>query len=215
MLPRCGNAISLHLKKIGISTIEDLLHHFPMRYEDHSHVSDVKELVEGSFATVRVRVAQLRSRHTFRRGRMQVTEGLVSDETGSVRVVWFGQSYITKTLAVGDEIFLSGKVKRDGFGLQFNSPAHEKTSVEETVHTARVVPIYGLKGLDSVNFERLLNTRSIKFMEWKIGCLPKFWRNTIFRPMNQRSQVFIFRLMYMKRARHASGFSSIRLFCSS
>ena len=157
MLPRCGNAISLHLKKIGISTIEDLLHHFPMRYEDHSHVSDVKELVEGSFATVRVRVAQLRSRHTFRRGRMQVTEGLVSDETGSVRVVWFGQSYITKTLAVGDEIFLSGKVKRDGFGLQFNSPAHEKTSVEETVHTARVVPIYGLtEGVGQRQFRTLV-----------------------------------------------------------
>ncbi len=143
-LPRCGPAIAARLKKIGIVTIDDLLHHFPSRYEDHSVVSDVSAVHEGEYPTVRVRVAQLRARHAFRRGRVHVTEGLVADETGSMRVVWFQQPYVAKTLEVGDEIFLTGKIKRDGFGLQFSAPSFEKTSKNETLHTACVVPIYGL-----------------------------------------------------------------------
>lgn len=156
-LPRCGPAISSHLKKIGISTIDDLLHHFPMRYEDHSEVSDVRDAAEGQFITVRARLAQLRARQAFRRGRMHVTEGLATDETGSIRVVWFGQPYILKSLAVGDEVFLTGKVKRDGFGLQMNSPSFEKTTVAETIHTAGVIPMYGLTdGVGQKQFRTLV-----------------------------------------------------------
>lgn len=143
-LPRCGPAVASRLKKVGIETIDDLLHHFPMRYEDYSEVSDVRDLSEAQHATVRVRVAQLQSRRAFRRGGVHVTQGLVADETGSIRVVWFQQPYISKNLQVGDEIFLTGKIKRDGFGLQISSPSYEKTSKADILHTARVVPIYGL-----------------------------------------------------------------------
>lgn len=156
-LPRCGPAVASRLQRINILTIDDLLHHFPARYEDHSQVSDVRDLQESQFATVRVRIQQLRGRRAFRRRRIHVVEGLVGDDTGSVRVVWFQQPYITKTLAVGDEIFITGKVARDSFGVQFNSPSYEKTSKTETLHTARVIPIYGLtEGVSQKQYRTLV-----------------------------------------------------------
>src|SRR3989338_6394310 len=156
-IPRCGPAVTARLKKLNIEAVEDLVHHLPVRYEDHSHVSDVRELQEGEFSTVRVVVQQLRGRRGFRRRSMHVVEALVADETGSIRVVWFQQPYITKTIAVGDELFLSGKVSRDAFGLQFTSPSYEKTSKIETLHTACIIPIYGLTdGISQKQFRTLV-----------------------------------------------------------
>jgi ATP-dependent DNA helicase RecG len=46
-------------------------------------------------------------------------------------------------LKVGDEIFLSGKVDFDRFGIHITSPSYEKVGTSgETTHTARIVPVY-------------------------------------------------------------------------
>ncbi len=158
-LPRCGPAIILRLKKIGIETVGDVLGHFPARYEDHSEVLDVSGLVAGEFGTVRVRVQQLRGRRAMYRRGMHVTEALVGDGTGSVRVVWFNQPFLTKTLSVGEEIFVSGKVAEDSFGLKFTSPIYERTDKNDTLHTARIVPIYGLTiGVGNKQFRSLVKS---------------------------------------------------------
>lgn len=158
-IPRCGAALAMRLRRLNINTVQDLLHHIPIRYEDQRVVQDVRELHDAEFATVRVRIAQLRARRAFYRRGMNVVEGLVGDETSSIRVVWFNQSYIAKNLVVGDEIFLSGKVSTDKFGLKMTSPTYEKTGQGETLHTARIVPIYGLtEGISNKQFRTLVKT---------------------------------------------------------
>ncbi|MEK7819731.1 MAG: ATP-dependent DNA helicase RecG, partial [Pseudomonadota bacterium] len=50
-----------------------------------------------------------------------------------------------KNLKIGDKIYLAGKVTFDRYGLQMTNPVYEKERAgEETVHTARLVPIYPL-----------------------------------------------------------------------
>ena len=143
-IPGCGEKIAKYLEKMDVKTVQDLFLHLPFRYEDHRAITPVAELAAGDSATVRVRVQQLRSRRAAKRAGMTLVEGLVGDATGSVRVIWFSQGYLTKTLAVGEEIFLTGEVKQDRFGLQMVSPQYEKTNKPEALHSARIVPLYSL-----------------------------------------------------------------------
>ncbi|MFA6356921.1 MAG: hypothetical protein WCY23_07420, partial [Candidatus Omnitrophota bacterium] len=48
-----GPARAEILKKLDIDTVEDLLYHFPRRYEDRSSFNPINELKEGAHAAVR------------------------------------------------------------------------------------------------------------------------------------------------------------------
>lgn len=102
----------------------------------------VNHLTYGSVGTCRGRVELIKNTRSFHK-RKNITEALVSDESGSIKVVWFNQPYLTKVLKIGDEIFLSGKVDFGRFGIHFTSPSYEKVREDgETTSTARIVPVY-------------------------------------------------------------------------
>jgi ATP-dependent DNA helicase RecG len=89
-----------------------------------------------------------------------MTEAVVSDETGSLRVVWFRQPYLVKAISVGDELYLSGKPKWDVMGLSFASPAYEQVKKKaEQKHAARIVPEYALtKGISHKQLRSWIKT---------------------------------------------------------
>ncbi len=141
-LTRVGKTTAARLKNLGMQTIQDLIFYFPFRYEDFSLIKDINELIPNEPVTVRGKVQLIANRRSFRKRKI-VTEALVTDETGSVKVIWFNQPFISKIIKVGDEVFLSGKLDEER--LQFVSPEYEKAKANSlTVHTARLVPIYHL-----------------------------------------------------------------------
>lgn len=137
---KVGKAIAGRLNRINIKTIEDALWHLPWRYDDFSDLTKIKDLAIDQTTTIRGTIELLNSRRARRR-KLSITEGLITDETGSLKVVWFNQPYITQTFKVGDQIFLSGKVSGDLLGRQMTNPSYEKVKIN-TLHTARLVPIY-------------------------------------------------------------------------
>ncbi|MFA5128129.1 MAG: ATP-dependent DNA helicase RecG [Patescibacteria group bacterium] len=142
-LTRVGASASKRLNRLGIKTAEDLLFWFPFRYEDYSRIVPIKDLHDGEAVTIRAKLELIASKRSFRK-RVNITEALFSDESGSVRATWFNQPFIAKVLQPGDVVFLSGKVKADMLGPQFSSPTYEKETTRATAHTARLVPIYPL-----------------------------------------------------------------------
>lgn len=130
------------LKKLGIQTAQDLLLFFPRKYLDFSSLTAIKHLVAGQPVTVQAKVTSIASRFSFR-SRMSVAEAIVSDGSGSLRVVWFNQGYLAKSLAKGEEFFLSGTPEYYKGVLQLTNPVHEKAS-EFPLHTSRIVPVYSL-----------------------------------------------------------------------
>ncbi|MFA5128839.1 MAG: ATP-dependent DNA helicase RecG [Patescibacteria group bacterium] len=142
-LLRVGKATSKKLQNLGLRTAEDLLFYFPFRYEDWSKILPISQMTYGSAGTCRGTVELIKNTRSFHK-RKNITEALVSDNSGSIKVVWFNQPFLTKILKVGDEIFLSGKVDFDRFGIHLTSPSYEKVgAVGEAIHTARIVPVYG------------------------------------------------------------------------
>ncbi|MFA4873161.1 MAG: GxxExxY protein [Patescibacteria group bacterium] len=137
-----GKRLSSRLKSLGIMSIEDLLFHYPFRYEDWSRVLPIKNLIPGMQATVSATVKTI----SFRPGRWKIKpliEALLEDQNGDhIRAVWFNASYLIKTLTPGTALLLSGKIDRSKDALQLTHPVWEKNTTHAPMHTARIIPIY-------------------------------------------------------------------------
>ena len=128
------------LARLGIATIRDLLLFFPRRYEDFSSVTPIAFVRPGVKTTVRGRIYDIGARQTKYK-RMALTEAVLGDDSGTtLRVVWFNQPWLAKSLQKGDEIFVAGEADLNG-GLVMKNPDHEKVSLRPQ-HAARLVPIY-------------------------------------------------------------------------
>ena len=136
-LPRVGKTMVNRLHNLGLFTTLDLLYHFPFRYEDFRQLVPINQLRAGQSVTIKGKIELIANRRSPRK-RMVLTETLLSDGTGSLRVVWFNQPFLTKNLAIGDEVFLSGMVKVDMLGPELVSPVYEKATAD-SAHTARLV----------------------------------------------------------------------------
>ncbi|MFH0987976.1 MAG: ATP-dependent DNA helicase RecG [Parcubacteria group bacterium] len=153
-LTRVGKTTAGRLKQLGLETVRDLIFYFPFRYEDYSLQKKISDLLPDEAVTVRGKVQLIANRHSWRK-RKTLTEALISDDTGSLKVVWFNQPYLSKTIKVGDELFLSGKVSDSR--VEMISPDYEKVKAD-TLHTARLVPIYHLtEGLTQKQVRFLAN----------------------------------------------------------
>jgi ATP-dependent DNA helicase RecG len=135
------------LKKLEIETVRDLLLFFPYKYLDFSQVKLIKDIKPGENISLKVKLNSIGSRFAFR-ARLSLAEALVSDETGSLKITWFNQAYLAKTLQPGEELFLAGEVENYKGKLQLINPIYEQVSdlayrqAGFPKHTARLVPVY-------------------------------------------------------------------------
>ncbi|MBU4256825.1 ATP-dependent DNA helicase RecG [Patescibacteria group bacterium] len=142
-ISRVGAAAAKRLKKLGIETAGDLLFYFPFRYDDFSRLTPISELRPGASANIVGRIELIQNKRSPRK-RMYITESLVSDDTGEVKVVWFNQPFIARNLRVGDKVSLAGKAEDDYGGIVMMSPVYEKITRGQAVHTQGLVPNYHL-----------------------------------------------------------------------
>ena len=133
---------SAALARLGIGTPREALWYLPFRYDDFSELRPLRDLLPEEKQSARVRVDAVRVEPGFGRRPQRVIAQL-SDESGSAEAIWFGRRFVERRLREGDELVVSGKVTQKGWRPQFTSP--EFTPVgRESVHTARVVPVYHL-----------------------------------------------------------------------
>ncbi len=144
------------LKKLDIGTVRDLLYHFPSRYDDFSHITPIAHSAAGVACTVRGTIANIAVRRLWRRN-MSIVNAVVSDETGSVRIVWFNQPYLANTLKPGTHVNIAGVPSARTGELLFSNPAHETITHGTPSHTARIIPVYPqTRGLTSRGLRYLI-----------------------------------------------------------
>lgn len=114
------------LSKLGINTIEDLLYHFPVRYGDTSKMKAIESLTKGEDATIFGTISGLKTSKAFIK-KIPMSEGTVTDDTGSIKVVWFNQPYIAKMHHEGQLVRIEGKVTERKGELYMSNPKIEAT----------------------------------------------------------------------------------------
>ena len=136
-----SSSMAARFKKLGVSTIRDLLYFFPHRHLDYSQRKSISQLAEGEEQTI---IANVWQAQEIRLGGRRSTEAIVGDETGNVRVVWFNNPYMVKKLTTNDRVVISGRVGLFNGRHVFQSPEWELVGDEDLIHTGRLVPLYPL-----------------------------------------------------------------------
>jgi len=127
-IPRIGPQYQKRLKKLGIKTVRDLLFHFPHRYEDFSNLKKISQARVGERVCIRGKISQIENTRTWKK-RMFLTQAVVKDDSGTIKIVWFNQPYLINVLKEGDFVSLVGKAISDKYGLYLSSPAYEKINL--------------------------------------------------------------------------------------
>ncbi len=160
VLPRISDGYAKRLKRLGVTTIRDLLYLFPRRYDDYRSLKTISQLHYGEEVTIIGAVWDTKARQT--RGGGSIVTSIIADGTGTIEATWFNQPYLEKQMRPGRQIVLSGKVDEYLGRLTFQSPEWEPLD-KELIHTGRLVPVYPLtKGLTN-RWLRRLTKRAVDY----------------------------------------------------
>ena len=130
------------LKRLGIETVGDLITYFPRAYEDRSAVLPIAETAVGESACVRAVIADEPRLSRIRRG-LDILRFRAFDQSGSVSITYFNQSYLKNTFRRGEEYIFYGKVGGNLLKRDLTNPVFERADAQGAV-TGRIVPVYRL-----------------------------------------------------------------------
>ncbi|MGK2699287.1 ATP-dependent DNA helicase RecG [Serratia surfactantfaciens] len=128
------------LAKLGLDTIQDLLLHLPLRYEDRTRLYPINDLLPGIYATVEGEV--LRSDISFGRRRMLTCQ--ISDGTGILTMRFFNFNAAMKnSLATGRRVTAYGEIKRGNHGAEIIHPEYRiQGETSEVELQESLTPVY-------------------------------------------------------------------------
>ncbi|MGI6443422.1 MAG: ATP-dependent DNA helicase RecG [Candidatus Dojkabacteria bacterium] len=147
---------SLYLyENLGIHTVRDLLFHIPFRYQDTSEIISIKEFKERGEGTFLAEIEDVKTTY-FKK---KITTVKVKDDTDTLRLTYFNQSYLQKTLQKGDIYIFDAKysTSKNGKTKNIYNPKFEKFKYEKEkqLHVGKIVGVYPeTKGLTSAMLRR-------------------------------------------------------------
>jgi len=109
-IPGIGKFRAEALSRLEIFTIKDLIYFFPRKHEDFSNLTTINKLQFSEKVSISAIVKSTNSRN-IKGGKQKITEVIVEDETGNLRITFFNQPFLEKTLKAGIKIMVSGKVE--------------------------------------------------------------------------------------------------------
>lgn len=144
-LKGAGPKVAMHLKRLGLETVRDVLFYLPRRFEDRRNLPPIMLARPGFHATVRGRLERIFTK-SLRGGKVLLTARIV-DDTGVMNLIWFNQPWVRRELEkVNGEIIAYGMVKEGSKGLEMTSPEWEFIADDDDPEDfARIVPVYPLK----------------------------------------------------------------------
>lgn len=155
-----GEKQAKNLEKLNVFTIKDLLYLFPRRYDDYSQLKSIQQLRYGEEVTILAKVVDMKSQRTGR-GKL-ISEVIVSDATGMLRLIWFNNAYLERNLKVGMFITISGKVEASSGRLAMFHPDYESVD-QQQLNTNRIVPVYPLSRQITQRWLRKTQFNVVKF----------------------------------------------------
>ncbi|MFP7833926.1 ATP-dependent DNA helicase RecG [Marisediminicola sp. LYQ134] len=124
-----GRTASAFAKAFGVSTVGDLLSHYPRRYARRGELTALAELPLDENVTIVAEVLEVRER-PMRARRGSILEVKISDGSGILTLTFFNQSWRSKELRPGSRGIFAGKVTDYRGTRGLNHPDYELFDVE-------------------------------------------------------------------------------------
>ena len=130
------------LSKLGVGTLYDLVSFFPRRYEDRTVYKPIALTLPGETVCIRAMAADAPRLTRVRRG-LDLVKFRAVDDSGSVDITYFNQSYVKDQIKAGESYVFYGRIELSGSRRTMTNPVHEREGAADGV-TGRIVPIYRL-----------------------------------------------------------------------
>lgn len=154
------------LAKLNLHVLEDLIYYFPRRYDDYTKLKPINRLAYGEEVTVLGVIKTIQTR-PIRGGKHQLTEAILTDGTGTLRLSWFNQPWISNNTRPGMQVAVSGKLDMYLGKLVMNSPEMEELE-KEHLHTNRIVPVYPLTASITQKWLRRIMFQTVGFWAQRV-----------------------------------------------
>ncbi|MDX1302675.1 ATP-dependent DNA helicase RecG [Photobacterium sp.] len=135
-----GAKMAEKLEKVGLVTVQDLLFHLPLRYEDRTRIWPIASVMPGQHLAVQGTVVN----NSITLGKRRMLMVKIADDTGSATLRFFNFNAAMKnSLSEGKQVKAYGEIKRGKYGLEIIHPDYSvfseptKLTVEETL-----TPVY-------------------------------------------------------------------------
>ncbi|MCX9106718.1 ATP-dependent DNA helicase RecG [Aeromonas veronii] len=135
-----GSKMLEKLERLGLATVQDLLFHLPLRYEDRTQVWPIGDLPPGLHGAVEGEIQD--TQLVMGRRRMMVCR--ISDGTGTLTLRFFNFTAAQKnSLAAGRLIRCFGEVRPGKYGLEMAHPEYKLLGEEQAGQTEEALtPVY-------------------------------------------------------------------------
>jgi len=139
-------------KKLGISSINDLLNHYPRRYVNFSDIKNISDIVLNE--TYAIKATVISKNYAPIRRYLTLFKVGIKDDTGKIMVNIFNNEYIFKSLRIDKEYIFYGKIEDNVGTTQMTNPLIIQNNAEY-----KIKPIYpATSGLSSLIIEKSIST---------------------------------------------------------
>ena len=136
-----GPARAKKLAKLGLEYLDDLLGHYPQRYEDRRAIYAIQKAPEGENCCVCAMVAETPTLSRIRKG-LELVKLKAVDHTGALYLTFFNQPYLKHSLKPGEVYIFYGKMEAMGRRRSMTNPVFEKEGAGQV--TGCILPVYPL-----------------------------------------------------------------------
>jgi len=168
VLKGVGPGMAVKLEKLGLNTLQDLLFHLPLRYEDRTRITTIRDLLPGIYTNI---IGEVTNSQIVQ-GKRRMLVVTLNDGTGSINLRFFHFSASQKNnLAIRNNIRCYGEINRGVRGFEIVHPEYKPldndqalTPVEETL-----TPVYPTTdGLRQISLRNLTEQALVRLKRGQV-----------------------------------------------
>ncbi len=144
-----GTAKAEKYKKLGISSVYELICHFPKKYIDFHCNVPIKDTITNQFNCLKLKIVS-KSKPQAIKNKLVVCKAIATDGQNNIEIVMYNNVYYFQYLKVGYQYYMYGKVSENLLGKILNSPLYisvnEKNFIQPVYKLTNGITINAIRG---------------------------------------------------------------------
>lgn len=149
-------------KKLGVSTVADLLCHYPRSYMDFSNPVPIKDAVLNENNIIKGRIVKKLAAARIRKG-MIIYKAVLTDDESDITIIIYNSEFAFNKLAEGEEYILYGKVTGNLIRKEISSPIILSADIPD-----KIQPVYSLTEGLTQSLVRTTVQNALKYLDGEI-----------------------------------------------